>query len=56
MKRLLILRIMMTLQFGLCVLTGRATKPCRRAVEGAVEIVYSRIYAPLRKKVYSSLG
>lgn len=48
--------------YGTTILPARAYRPrdkalpgCR-AVEGAVKIVYSRIYAPLRKQVYSSLS
>lgn len=47
--------------YGTTILPARAYRPRdkalpgRRAVEGAVKIVYSRIYAPLRKQVYSSL-
>lgn len=42
--------------YGTTILPARAYRPRDKAlVEGAVKIVYSRIYAPLRKQVYSSL-
>ncbi|WP_347159846.1 IS21 family transposase [Pontibacter chitinilyticus] len=42
--------------YGTAVLPARAYRPRDKAlVEGAVKIVYSRIYAPLRKQVHSSL-
>ena len=42
--------------YGTAILPARAYRPRDKAlVEGAVKIVYSRIYAPLRKQVYSSL-
>ncbi|WP_289011860.1 MULTISPECIES: IS21 family transposase [Bacteroidota] len=43
--------------YGTSILPTRAYRPRDKAlVEGAVKIVYSRIYAPLRKQVYSSLS
>ena len=43
--------------YGTTILPARAYRPRDKAlVEGAVKIVYSRIYAPLRKQVYSSLS
>lgn len=43
--------------YGTTILPTRAYRPRDKAlVEGAVKIVYSRIYAPLRKQVYSSLA
>lgn len=43
--------------YGAAILPTRAYQPSDKAlVEGAVKIVYSRIYAPLRKQVYSSLS
>ena len=42
--------------YGTTVLPARAYRPRDKAlVEGAVKIMYSRIYAPLRKMVYHSL-
>lgn len=42
--------------YGTTILPARAYRPRDKAlVEGAVKIVYSRIYAPLRKQVYRSL-
>ena len=42
--------------YGTTILPARAYRPRDKAlVEGAVKIVYSRIYAPLRKQVYNSL-
>ncbi len=43
--------------YGTTILPTRAYRPRDKAlVEGAVKIVYSRIYAPLRKQVFSSLS
>jgi transposase len=43
-------------QYGTTILPVRAYRPGDKAfVEGAVKIIYSRIYALLRKQVYSSL-
>ena len=43
--------------YGTTILPARAYRPRDKAlVEGAVKIVYSRIYAPLRKQIYSSLS
>lgn len=42
--------------YGLTILPARAYRPRDKAlVEGAVKIMYSRIYAPLRKQVHHSL-
>jgi transposase len=42
--------------YGTTILPARAYRPRDKAlVEGAVKIMYSRIYAPLRKQVYGSL-
>ena len=42
--------------YGLAILPARAYRPRDKAlVEGAVKIMYSRIYAPLRKQVHHSL-
>ncbi len=42
--------------YGTTILPARAFRPRDKAlVEGAVKIIYTRIYAPLRKGVYHSL-
>ena len=43
--------------YGTTILAARAYRPRDKAlVEGAVKIMYTRIYAPLRKSVYHSLN
>lgn len=43
--------------YDTCVLPARAYKPRDKAlVEGAVRIIYTRIYVPLRQKTYHSLA
>lgn len=43
--------------YGTTILPARAYRPRDKAlVEGAVKIVYSRIYAPVRKEVYHTLA
>jgi transposase len=43
--------------YGTTILPTRAYRPRDKAlVEGAVKIIYSRIYVPLRKQVFSSLS
>ncbi len=43
--------------YGTTILPARAYRPRDKAlVEGAVKIIYSRIYAPLRKQVYHNLA
>lgn len=43
--------------YGTTILPARAYRPRDKAlVEGAVKIIYSRIYAPVRKEIYHSLA
>jgi len=43
--------------YSTCILPARAYKPRDKAlVEGAVRIMYTRIYVPVRRKVYHSLA